>query len=39
MVYPLTYGLILKWLVSDLVSLVIYGAIVAAIYKPLAAEK
>ena len=39
MVYPLTYGLIMKWLIFELISLVIYGAIVAVIYKPLKAEK
>jgi len=39
MVYPLTYGLILQWLIYDLIGLVIYGAIAAAVYKPLEAEK
>ena len=39
MVYPLTYGLVLIWLVSELISLLIYGAIVAAIYKPLEEKK
>ena len=39
MVYPITYGLVLKWLVAELISLLIYGAIVAMIYKPLEVEK
>ena len=39
MVYPLTYGLILKWLFFELIGLLIYGALAAVLYKPLEAGK
>ena len=32
--YPLPYSLVWKWLISDLVMLVILGIIVAVLYKP-----
>jgi hypothetical protein len=35
MVYPLPYHLVLKWVLADLVVLVILGILAAAIYKPL----
>jgi hypothetical protein len=35
MVYPIPYSLVLKWLVSDLVILVILGITVSLAYKPL----
>jgi hypothetical protein len=38
MVYPLPYSLVLKWLFSELISLVIYGVLAAVIYKPLEAK-
>ena len=37
MVYPLTYSIVLQWLISDLVILVILGIVVSLLYKP--AEK
>jgi len=35
MVYPIPYSLVLKWLFSELISLLIYGVLAAVIYKPL----
>ena len=34
MVYPIPYSLVLKWLVSDLVVMVILGISVSLLYKP-----
>ena len=39
MLYPLPYSLILKWLFSELIGLLIYGALASVIYKPLEAGK
>jgi hypothetical protein len=39
MVYPLPYSLVWKWLLSDLVMLLVYGIAVALIYKPAAVKK
>jgi len=33
-VYPLPYGLILKWFIYGMIELMIAGAVVALIYKP-----
>jgi hypothetical protein len=39
MIYPLPYSLVWKWLLSDLLVLVVSGILVALIYKPVAAKK
>ncbi len=39
MVYPLPYSLVWKWLAADLVSLLVYGILVALIYKPAETKK
>ncbi len=39
MIYPLPYSLVWKWLISDLVSFLVFGVLVAVIYKPLEAKK
>jgi ABC-type multidrug transport system permease subunit len=33
-VYPLPYGLILKWFLSGMVSFVVMGTVLAAVYRP-----
>ena len=33
-VYPLPYALILKWFLSGMVSFVVMGAVLAAVYRP-----
>jgi len=39
MAYPLPYSLVWKWLIADLVTMVVLGVIVALLYKPAEAVK